>query len=142
MAPTAQLIETATAALWPLVMVSATAPLIISISNSHANLSMRARQLADERRSPTITQARRESVRHQLQLFRLRIHLSHGAHMLLYLAVLCFVSTVALLGFKPRTASACVCVFFLGTAFLLFAILLQLVQLSVAHRTIERDLAT
>lgn len=132
---------TVTAALWPLVMVSATAPLIISIGNSHSNLAARARHLAVEKRSLTITPARRQNVQHQLDLFRIRIHLTHAAHVLLYLAVLCFVGTVAMMSFSPRTATACISVFLLGTTFLLVAIVLQLVQLSVAHRTIEHDLA-
>lgn len=136
------LLGTVTAALWPLVMVSATAPLIISISGSHANLSARARLLAEEKRSPTITPARRQSVQQQLDWFRLRIRLSHAAHMLLYLAVLCFVGTVAMMSLQPRTATACVWVFFSGTLLLLIAVLLQLVELSTAHRTIERDLAS
>jgi hypothetical protein len=142
MTPADGVLGTVTAALWPLVMVSATAPLIISIGNAHANLSARVRQLGDERRDPATAPARRESVREQLYWFRVRIRLSHAAHVLLYLGILCFIGTVAIMSLKPKAAAACVWIFFSGTILLLAAVVMQLVELSMAHRTIDRDLAS
>lgn len=87
--PPDPLLAAVTHALWPLVMVSVTAPIIISVANAHAAMSGRIRELAAERRDPATSPGRDESLRAQLALFRVRIRLSHAAHVLLHLSVLC-----------------------------------------------------
>jgi hypothetical protein len=130
------------AALWPLVMVSATGPLIISIGNAHARLADQARRLASELRDPATTPTRLESVRCQLHWFRIRLRLSQVAHILLCLAVLCFVDTVALSSLVPAASGLGVRIFMLGTVQLIVSIVLQTIELSMAHRTIDRDMAS
>ena len=133
-------IQSVTGALWPLVMVSATAPLIISVSNAHATLSARARQLAAELRDATTPAARCRSVRDQLRWFHVRVTLAHAAHLLLYLAVLCFVGSVAIMSIVRHSIGAIAWMFVVGTTLLLGAVALQLVELAFAHRTLDRDL--
>jgi hypothetical protein len=133
-------VATVTGALWPLVMVSATAPLIISISAALSSLSARARQLAAELRDTTTPAPRRESIRDQLRWFQIRALLAYGANLLLYVSVLCFVGTVAVMSITGHSVAAVAWIFLVGTALLLAAVALQVAELAFAQRTLDRDL--
>src|SRR5580658_4823635 len=82
------------AAVTPVVMISANAILIGSISSKHQAMSDRLRSLAAEWRSPGTSAARRDSIRAQVQMFTVRIAWISRAHFLLYVATACFLAMV------------------------------------------------
>src|SRR5580693_9179236 len=93
------------AAVTPVVMISANAILIGSISSKHQAMSDRVRSLTAEWRSPGTSAARRDSIRAQVQMFTLRIAWISRAHYLLYVATACFIAMVLVIALTPVIAS-------------------------------------
>src|SRR5580698_11212151 len=89
------------AAVTPVVMISANAILIGSISSKHQAMSDRVRSLTAEWRSPGTSAARRDSIRAQVQMFTLRIAWISRAHFLLYVATACFLAMVLVIAGGP-----------------------------------------
>jgi hypothetical protein len=130
------------AAVTPVVMVSACATLIIGIGAKHAGLADLARSIASEYRSEPAGSARRDTLRRQLRIFLWRAMLAWLAHCLLYLSAAIFASTVlaALLALR-RTALGrpTLILFTLGTVTLVPALILELMELLLAQRTLVWD---
>src|SRR5438309_11638956 len=82
------------AAVTPVVMVSACATLIIGIGAKHAGLADQARSIASQYRAAPGDSARRLTLRRQLRIFLWRAMLAWLAHCLLYLSAAIFASTV------------------------------------------------
>src|SRR5947209_1038657 len=82
------------AAVTPVVMISACATLIIGIGAKHAGLSDQARGIAAQYRDAPIDSARRLTLRRELRIFLWRATLAWLAHCLLYLAAAIFAATV------------------------------------------------
>ncbi len=138
------------AAVTPVVMISANAILIGTISSKHQAMSDRLRLLTAEWRSPGTSTARRDAIRAQVQLFAQRIDWISRAHFLLYAATACFIAMVLVIALTPvitcwPTLELLSLPLLLGGVFLmLMAIFLELLELRKARATIElesRDIA-
>jgi hypothetical protein len=130
------------AAVTPVVMVSACATLIIGIGAKHAGLADQARALAAQYRAEPAGSTRRLTLRRQLRIFLWRAMLAWLAHCLLYLSAAIFASTVlAALFALRRTALGrpTLSLFTLGTATLIPALILELTELLLAQRTLWWD---
>src|SRR3954454_4979623 len=130
------------AAVTPVVMVSACATLIIGIGAKHAGLADQARNIAAQLRGAPEDSPRRPTLRRQLRIFLWRATLAWLAHCLLYLSAAIFASTVlaALLALR-RTVHGwlTLTLFTLGTLSLVPALILELMELLLAHRTLLWD---
>jgi hypothetical protein len=130
------------AAVTPVVMVSACAILITGVGAKHAGLSDRIRDLAGELRATPAEGARRELLRRQLRAFNRRATFSWLAHCLLYLACITFSATVltALLGLRREPwGGLTLALFVLGILLLLSALLLELAELLLAQATLRLE---
>jgi hypothetical protein len=133
-----------TAAVTPVVMISANAILIGTISAKHQAMSERVRALAAEWRTPDSSAARRETIGRQCRLFQQRIAWVGRAHFLLYVATGCFISMVMVIAITPVTQTWAVIslpLLLTGVFLMLIAIVLELLDLSRARATLEIDTA-
>src|SRR5580698_5017740 len=83
----ASLLHIISAAVTPVVMISACASLLLTINNKHSNISDRMRNLAVELRSGNCTPARRKQVLSEIGVFRRRFSLTYVAHMALNIGI-------------------------------------------------------
>jgi len=131
-----------TAAVAPVVMVSAAGLLFTGIQAKNLHLADRIRALMAELRLEATLEARRRQLLEQLGLFDRRVRLSQSALNMLYVAIVCFVMTSLLLtaslwiGPALLTPLATI-VFALGVAVLVISLVLEFVEMSIALRTIE-----
>ena len=98
------LLQTVTGAVTPVVLISASAVLIMGVNVKHQAHAERLRALAAELREGKFSPIRLECIRAQIRLFRRRYRLSQVAHLLLYMSVICYCLMVLLLGFFTKTA--------------------------------------
>jgi hypothetical protein len=130
-------------AVTPVVMISANAILIGTISSKHQAMSDRVRLLTAEWRSPGTSAARRHAIRAQLRLFGLRIAWISRAHFLLYAATACFIAMVLVIALTPVIPSwpalelLSLPLLVGGVLLMLAAIFLELLDLRKARATIE-----
>ena len=130
------------AAVTPVVMISACAILITGVGTKHAGLSDRVRALAAEMRSLPPDSGRRPLVRVQLRTFMRRTSLAWIAHCLLYLAALVFSTTVLVALFAVRQhgwGRLTLELFILGTALLLAALIAEFGELLLAQSTLQSE---
>jgi hypothetical protein len=130
------------AAVTPVVMVSACAALIIGIGSKHAGLADQARSLASQYRADPMDATRRLILQRQLRLFLLRATLAWLAHCLLYLSAAIFAATVLVALFALRRngmGQPTIILFTVGTAALVPALALELTELLLAQRTLIWD---
>ena len=125
------------AAVTPVVMISANAILIGSISSKHQAMADRLRILTAEWRSPGTTAARRDSIRAQVEMFTLRIAWISRAHFLLYVATACFLAMV--LGIALSIQMLSLPLLLAGVILMLMAIVLELLDLRKARATIKLE---
>ncbi len=125
------------AAVTPVVMISANAILIGSISSKHQAMSDRLRILTAEWRSPGTSAARRDSIRAQVRVFTMRIAWISQAHFLLYVATACFLAMV--LGIALSLPLLSLPLLLGGVILMLLAILLELLDLRKARATMELE---
>lgn len=134
------------AAVTPVVMISANAILIGAISSKHQAMADRVRTLTAEWRDADTSAARRDAIRRQIELFRVRIALVARAHFLLYAATACFIAmvlTIALTPFAGRAAIELLSLPLLvaGVVLMFAAILIELMELRRARATMEIEAA-
>ena len=133
-----------TAAVTPVVMISANAILIGTISAKHQAMSERVRALSAEWRTRDTSAARREAIGRQCRLFQRRIAWVGRAHFLLYVATGCFIAMVMVIATTPLTrdwARLSLPLLLSGVFLMLIAIMLELLDLSRARATLEIDTA-
>jgi hypothetical protein len=121
-------------AVTPVVMISANAILINTISSKHQAMSDRLRALTAEWRTASTTPARRESIRMQVRFFSMRIAWIARAHYLLYVATACFTLMVIALALQLQALS--LPLLLLGVVLMLVAIVLELMDLRKAQATL------
>lgn len=129
-------------AVTPVVMISANAILIGSISSKHQAMSDRLRALTAEWRSPDSSTLRRDSIKSQVRLFTLRIAWISRAHFLLYVATACFLAMVLMIALAPfitrwSTLAISLPLLLGGVLLMLMAIFLELLDLRKARTTID-----
>jgi hypothetical protein len=140
MVTTAGFLSLISAAVTPVVMISACAILITGVASKHAGLSDRARTLAAEYRAASQESVRRPVLRRELRAFMRRIVLSWLAHCLIYSAAITFSATVlvALRALRrPIWGAPTVGLFVLGTVLLVVALILELAELLLAQATLR-----
>jgi hypothetical protein len=137
------LLEIITAALTPVVMISAAASLILGTNQKHAALADRIRELATEFRASDTSEERRELIRAQMPLFARRIACARLAHLWLYAAVVCFVGMILAITLGPRGGlggTGTLVLFVVGIVLLLGAVLEELIELQLGDRTIRMEI--
>jgi Na+/melibiose symporter-like transporter len=139
-----QTLPVITSAVAPIVMVSAAGLLFMGLQSKNLHLADRIRALTAEYRASPATPAeleRRQQIVDQLRLFQRRIRLSQRALELIYLSIVCFVTTslllpaVTWLGGRVQTL-AVAGLFVLGVALLLTALIVEFLEMRVGLKTI------
>lgn len=136
-------IDTISAAVTPVVMISANAILISSVSSKHDSMASRLRLLAAEFRTPGTTMERQRVIQEQIRMFAKRLWRVSMAHLLLYGAAACFIGIVLMIAVSvvvqvPTEVS--LVLLSAGVAMMFFAILFELVELHAAHVTIQLEI--
>ncbi|HXF28120.1 MAG TPA: DUF2721 domain-containing protein [Bryobacteraceae bacterium] len=134
--------QTVAAAVTPVVMVSAAAVLILGLNSKHQSMSDRVRTLAVEFRQAS--EERQRTIAAQAGLFQRRMaHVANGQRCL-YSAVVCFLVMVLLIVFAPGRiswTSFAFVLFVAGSCLILAAVILEILELALANRTIQIELA-
>ncbi len=143
-APTFNLSSLISAAVAPVVLISAAAILLSGYSAKYGNISDRMRDLTGEYRRADTTDTRRALLKRQLLLFRRRIIAVWGASALLSLALLLFVGTVLSVILSTHEArlgwvgAGCLVG---GLALMAGAISLELYEIRLARLAVDAELS-
>jgi Protein of unknown function (DUF2721) len=137
-----------TSAVAPIVMVSAAGLLFMGLQSKNMQLADRIRALTAEYRASPATAAeleRRQHIVDQLRLFERRIRLSQRALELIYLAIVCFVTTSLLLPavtwLSGRVQAVTVAgIFVLGVILLLCALIVEFMEMRIGLQTIRIEI--
>jgi ABC-type siderophore export system fused ATPase/permease subunit len=131
-----------TAAVAPVVMVSATAVLISGVNSRYISISDRVRTLTHEYRGDGIDAVRKMNIQQQVVIFQYRMKLVSWASRLLYAAVACFIAVALLICLSTLRQTLTYVTFPLfvgGVALAGVAILLQLLEIQASHKTIDLE---
>lgn len=138
-------LQVVTAAVTPVVMISATAILIGAVNSKHQGLSDRLRSLTAEVRHDATPEARRTNVRSQIVLFERRLRYVSIAHISLFCATACFISMVMVISFTVKLVTLVVATlpsFMAGVILLLVAVVVEIAELRLARETIALEIAS
>jgi hypothetical protein len=130
------------AAVTPVVMISANAILISAISSKHQSMSDRLRALTAEWRNaatPVTPVTRREAIAGQLRLFDEQLRWVTWSHIVLYTATACFIAMVIVIAVSPALeamSGASLGLLIAGVALMFLGILLELLDLAKARATV------
>jgi Protein of unknown function (DUF2721) len=141
--PTNDAMQVLTAAVTPVVLVSATAILISGINSRYIAISDRMRALAHEYRDPNCIEQRRRTISDEMLTFQYRIHLISWAVRALYMAVGAFITDALLISatlWRQMLAKATLPLFLLGILLMMLAIVSQLLELQSSNRTLSLDI--
>ena len=136
-------LEVLTAAVTPVVLVSATAILISGINSRYISISDRMRALAHEYRDPNCVEQRRGTIARELLAFQHRIQLVSWAVRALYTAVGAFITDALLIGatlWREMLAPATLPLFLFGIVLMMLAIVCQLLELQSSDRTLSIEI--
>jgi hypothetical protein len=131
------------AAVTPVVMISASAILIGAISSKHQSMSDRLRALTTEWRNAATPPDRREAIAGQLRLFDERLRWVTWSHIVLYSATACFIATVIVIAASPALeamSGASLGLLITGVTLMFLGILLELLDLAKARATVGLEL--
>jgi hypothetical protein len=131
------------AAVTPVVMISANAILISAITSKHQSMSDRLRALTAEWRNSATPVTRREAISLQLRLFDERLRWVTWSHIILYMATACFIAMVITIAVSPRLealSGASLGLLIAGVALMFLGILLELLDLAKARATVELEI--
>ncbi len=120
-------------------MVSATAILAGGVNSRYISISDRMRMLANEFRNPQTAEARRADIAKQISIFVRRIYLVAWSIRMCYMAMACFVLMALVItatAFRQMLIAITVPIFIVGIAFVISAIVLQLLELKASYGTI------
>lgn len=131
------LVETVSAAVTPVVLVSASALLVSGIGNKHQNMSDRVRELNAEKRSHNVSTERRASIDRQIDLLSRRIRNAAIAHVLLYMSIVVFMTTVLLVLLAPAAVTAGLALLISGISLVLISVVFEIFELRLANRTLR-----
>jgi hypothetical protein len=125
-------------------MISASAILISGISSKHSSTADRLRSLTEEHRRPETSARRRACIEKQCVLFMRRLRLIAAGHILLYLATAFFVAMVFAISASQIFGNwqpALFPLFIAGVVLLLAALLIEILELRLATRTLSIEVA-
>jgi hypothetical protein len=137
-------LQVLTAAVTPVVLVSATAVLISGANSRYISISDRMRALAHEYRDPNCSQQRRITISREMLTFRHRIHLVSWAVRALYTAVGAFITDALIISatlWRQMLAQATLPLLLMGMLLMIVAILCQLLELQNSNRTISLEVS-
>jgi Protein of unknown function (DUF2721) len=126
------------AAVTPVVMISANAILISAISSKHQSMSDRLRALTAEWRNAATPAVRRDAIAEQVRLFDKRLRWITWSHIILYTATACFIAMVIVIAVSPALnvlSGASLGLLITGVALMFLGILLELLDLAKARTT-------
>ena len=132
-----------TAAVTPVVMISANAILIGAINSKHQSMSDRLRALTAEWRHPATSSERRAVITFQLRLFDERLRWVTWSHIVLYVATACFIAMVIAIAVSPALQSvsgASLGLLIAGVALMFVGIVLELLDLAKARTTVGLEI--
>jgi uncharacterized membrane protein (DUF485 family) len=134
-----------TAAVAPVVMVSAAGLLFNGVQTKNLHLSDRIRALVAEARRAETPGERRQQIAKELALFWRRIRLSQWSLDMIYAALVCFVLTSLLLASglwlgPPVLPIVITLTFVVGVALLIVALVLEFVEMGISLRTITIEM--
>jgi hypothetical protein len=130
------------AAITPVVMISANAILLNAITSKHQSMSDRLRALTAEWRNAATPVTRREAIVDQLRLFDKRLRWVTWSHIILYMATACFIAMVIVIAVSPALdapSGALLGLLIAGVALMFVGILLELLDLAKARATVELE---
>jgi hypothetical protein len=133
-----------TAAVTPVVLVSATAILISGTNARYISISDRMRALAHEYREPNCIEQRRMTISREMLTFQHRIRLVSWAVRALYTAVGAFIADALIISatlWRHLLATATLPLFLLGILLIVLAIVCQLLELQSSDRTISTEIS-
>ena len=141
--PANDAMQVLTAAVTPVVLVSATAVLISGTNTRYISISDRIRVLAHEYRDPNCTRQRQATISREIFIFQNRLHLVSWAVRALYMAVGAFISDALLISatlWRHMLATATLPLFLLGILLVMCALTCQLMELQSSNRTISLEI--
>ena len=130
------------AAVTPVVMISATAILISAITTKHQSMSDRLRALTAEWREADTPAARREAIVREVRLFDTRLLWVTWSHILLYMAAACFIAMVIVIAMSPsleELSGTSLRLLIAGVGLMFVGILLELLDLARARATVKLE---
>ena len=130
------------AAVTPVVMISANAILINTISSKHQSMSERVRSLTAEWRLHSTPVTRRETIAGQLRLFDERLRWITWSHIVLYAATACFIAMVMVIAASPALqvmSGASLGLLIAGVTLMFAGIVLELLDLAKARTTVQLE---
>ncbi|HJU05678.1 MAG TPA: DUF2721 domain-containing protein [Nitrospiraceae bacterium] len=136
------LLEIITAAVTPVVMISATAALILGIHAKHTALADRLRTLTAEFRVAD-TAARRENIQAQVALLTRRVAYAGWAHRALYAAVVAYGGMVLVITLEPRGQvwdTVALVLFVTGILLTLSAVIVEFLELEMGRETVKLEI--
>lgn len=136
MIPEAQSIVTA--AVTPVVMISANAILVSAISAKHQSMSDRLRSLAAEWRMTGTSDARRRTIAAEARLFNRRLLWITWSHITLYAATACFILMV--IDIAVGGSNIALSLLIAGVSLTLTGIVLELFDLALARATVRLEI--
>ena len=128
----------------PVGLISTTAIVLSGYTGKYSSMSDQMRRLTAEYRAAGATQARRQSLKRQLDLYHRRITAMWGASALLSVALLCFVGTVLsviLSAHETRLSAFGILPLLGGLALVAVAVGLELYEIGLARLTVAGELA-
>ena len=131
------------AAITPVVMISANAILISAITAKHQSMADRLRALTAEWRNAATPVTRREVIAGQLRLFDKRLRWITWSHIILYVATACFIAMVIVIALSPALealSGTSLALLIAGGALMFVRILLELLDLGKARATVALDI--
>ncbi len=138
------LMNLVSAAVAPVVLISATAILLSGYTNKQANVAGQMRSLAAEFRLEHTPEARRASIRQQLALFQRREIAIWATTLALSLSLLCFLNTifsVMLVEHFQRLATSGAVSLVAGLTVMLLGIVIELHEIYLARLTMQVEIA-
>lgn len=142
--PVNDAVQVLTAAVTPVVLVSATAIPISGTNSRYISISDRLRSLAHEYRYPSCPPERRVIITREIITFRHRMHLMSWAVCSFYAAVGAFIVDALLISatlWRQMLAGATLPLFMAGILLVLFALVYQLLELRSSDHTIAIELS-
>jgi hypothetical protein len=130
------------AAVTPVVMISASAILISAISSKHQSMSDRLRALTAEWRNEATPAARRAVIADQVRLFDRRLRWITWSHIVLYTATASFIAMVIVIAASPALealSGASLVFLVIGVALMFVGIVLELLDLTKARTTVGME---
>ncbi|MDQ2733369.1 MAG: DUF2721 domain-containing protein [Armatimonadota bacterium] len=136
------LLTTITAAVTPVVMISAGASIILGVNQKMTALADRIRLLAAEFRSEETSATRKNALQVQVRLLNQRFYYAGMANLWTYLSVVCFIATVLDITLTPHHKfwdRFGLSLFVTGIILLLIAVVTELLEIRMARRTVNLE---